>query len=164
MRIVIAFLILVLLSPAVLANLPAGKIAVVEVTAIHGLADYDGEVTETFQTAFATDGRAWTLDAAVGDLDEIQVLLLVSERRERIAGNELRRQYRQQVRPLADTDFVITDLPTLELEYQLDMYKGRLALGGDGDYILCTGEENEPYHIWRIDGLHLVDRDDIVLD
>jgi hypothetical protein len=37
------------------------------------------------------------------------------------------------------------------------------ALGGDGDQILCPGGQNEPYHIWRIDGLRLMNRGDIVL-
>ena len=55
-------------------------------------------------------------------------------------------------------------LPALELEYQLaTLDDGSVGLLGDGGRLFAEEGTNDPYLVWRIDGLRLMDRDLITL-
>ena len=76
-----------LASVAAFADMPAGKVAVIRVTAIDGLAKANGPVTETRDNVFTFDGSTYTINSsAVGGLDGVQTLVLIDRRTDKISA------------------------------------------------------------------------------
>ncbi len=152
-----------LVTTASAAAIPDGKVAVVRVTAIDGLADCSGAVTETRSTAFSFDGTEYALSGA-GNLDGVQTLVLIDRRTDSVAGGQLTRNFSQEVRPVRGTAFEVKDLAGKVLNYQVAVIAGNLRLLGDGDQIVARGGENGPFQIWKVTGIDLVDRGAIVVE
>jgi len=147
------------LAPAAMAALPTGKVAVVTVTSIDGLAHFDGKVTDTRSSVYSYDGTDYTIDgSALSSVDGVETLVLVSKRTDTVTGGTMIRQFSQEARALRGTHFEVTDLPNRVLDYQVAMIGGNLRLTGAGDQILCESGKTGPYHIWRVDGIDLIDR------
>jgi hypothetical protein len=150
-------------SPAA-ATLPEGKVAVVRVTAIDGLALAQGPVSQTRTSAFAFDGTTYTLESAsLGSLDGVETLLLIDRRRDEASGGGVTQVSSQEVRALPGTAFVVEDVPGKKLQYQVAMIGGNLRLMGPGDQILATGGDKGPYTIWKIEDVDLVSKSAITL-
>lgn len=151
-------LILALVPASAMAGVPEGKIAVVRVTAIDGLAKVDGKLTESRATAFRFDGSNYMIDRAVlGSLDGVKTLVLIDRRKDSAEGSALVRKHSQEVRAIDGTGFEVADLPGKALSYQVAMVGGNLRLLGDGDQILATGGAQGAYHVWRVDSVDLLD-------
>jgi hypothetical protein len=153
------------LAPAAsAAAIPDGKVAVVRVTAIDGLAGFTGPTTEMRSSAFSFDGTDYNVSrSALGSLDGVRTLVLIDHRTDQVSGDKLVHAYTQEVRAVNGSSFDVTDLPGKSLSYQVASIAGNLRILGDGDQIVATGGANGPYHIWRIDGVDLVSSDAIVL-
>ena len=162
---VVALVVAAGLAPAASgAAIPDGKVAVVRVTAINGLADFQGPTSETRSTVFTYDGTNYFIQrSALAGLDGVQTLVLVDRRTDQVSGNQLVRNFDQEVRAVPGTSFQVTDLPGKVLSYQVAVIGGNLRLVGDGDQIVATGGANGPYSIWKITGIDIVDRSAIVL-
>ena len=144
------------------AAVPEGKVAVVRVTAVDGLAAFDGPRSESRATAFTFDGTWYDVDrSALAGLDGVQTLVLIDRRTDKPSGGRMIRAFEQEVRAFSGTSFEVTDLPGKNLGYQVAMIGGNLRLLGDGDQILATGGEYGPYYVWKITGVDLVDKDAI---
>ncbi len=161
-----ALLVVAGLAPvASAAAIPDGKVAVVQVTAIDGLAGFQGPTTETRTGAFSYDGTWYHINrSALGSLDGVETLVLVDRRTDEVSGEKLVQNFTQDVRAVKGSAFSVDDLPGKALHYQVAMIGGNLRLVGDGDQIVATGGANGPYHIWKVTGIDLVDRDVIMLD
>jgi hypothetical protein len=147
------------LPPTAAASLPEGKVAVVRVTAIEGLADPVGVVKESRSTAFTYDGTTYTLDhRAVADLDGVETLVLVDRRRDSRNGDTMERHHSQDIITVDGTYFEVRDIPNKVLGYQIAMIGGNLRLTGDGDQILCSAGVGGPFHIWKVEDIDLIDR------
>jgi len=147
------------------AAVPEGKIAVVRVTAIDGLATWNGPVVETRSTAFTYNGTDYRIDpSALGGLTRIQTVILIDRRTDEIRDGVLMKHHGQEVRGVAGEMFEVTDIPGKSLAYQVAMVGGNLRLLGDGDQIVAKAGENGPYHIWKIEGIDLVNQGSVILD
>jgi len=147
------------------ADLPEGKVAVVRVTAIDGLARAAGAVTETRSSAFTYDGTLYTInDPSVTGLDDVQTMVLIDRRRDVASETGVVREHTQEVRAIKGTYFQVEDIPNHVLGYQVATVGGNLRIAGDGDQILCAAGDNGPYHIWKVTSIDLVDRSKIRLD
>jgi hypothetical protein len=146
------------------AAIPDGTVAVVRVTAIDGLAGFNGPTTEARSSAFSFDGTDYNISrSALGSLDGVKTLVLIDRRTDSVSGGKLVHTYSQDVRAVDGSSFDVTDVPGKSLSYQVASIAGNLRLLGGGDQIVATGGENGPYHIWRVDGVDLVPADSIVL-
>ncbi|MEZ4397343.1 MAG: hypothetical protein R3C71_10570 [Candidatus Krumholzibacteriia bacterium] len=156
---------LLLAASSALAALPAGKVLVVEATAIEGLAAVEGPIDSTFVSSFSlTDGSLSIDKKALGTLDGVETLFLVEHRLDQPAKNGLLRRFTQDVRALGAAGGALDLLPALELEYRLaTLDDGSVGLLGDGGRLFAEEGTNDPYLVWRIDGLRLMDRDLITL-
>jgi len=140
------------------AALPEGKVAVVRVTAVNGLARMTPE-KEDRSEAFSFDGTEYAIDhTALASLDGVETLLLIDRKTDSMQGGVSVRHYTQEVRAFDTTTFEVKDLKGKVLSYQVAMIGGNLRLLGDGDQILATGGEGGPFQVWRIDSIDLVDR------
>jgi hypothetical protein len=145
------------------AGLPEGKVAVVRVTAVDGLAHRAAE-SEMRTSVFSFDGTEYHIDrSALAGLDDVQTLLLIDRRRDTPEGASMVRHHSQEVRAFSGTSFEVRDLQGKVLAYQVAMLGGNLRLLGDGDQILAMGGAGGPYQVWRVDGIDLVDRAAVVL-
>ena len=149
------------LAGAAVAGLPAGKVAVVQVTSVDGIAGHDGAVETKFDHAFAFDGTNYTV-SGVSSLDNVQVLVMVNHRKDSVSGEVLTQQNSQEVRAYNSLHFESTDIPGKVIPYQVASIAGNLRLIGDEGHISCPGGDN--YHIWRVDNVSLVDRSAISLN
>jgi hypothetical protein len=147
------------------AAIPDGKVAVVQVAAIDGLAGFEGPIAEARSGEFTFDGTWYHINrSALGSLDGVETLVLVDRRRDEVTGDKLVQSFSQEVRAVRGSSFTVDELPGKVLSYQVAMIGGNLRLVGDGDQIVATGGANGPYHIWKVTGIDLVDRDAILLD
>ncbi|NNF07075.1 MAG: hypothetical protein HKN21_09965 [Candidatus Eisenbacteria bacterium] len=155
---------LLVAGAAPVAALPDGKIAVVRVTAVDGLAKAEGPVVESRSSVFSYDGSSYMIDRrAVGGLDGVETLLLIDHRVDTMTSGRVSRRHSQEVRAIGGTYFEVEDIPNKVLAYQVASVAGNLRITGDGDQILCEGGDGAPYRIWRIDGVDLVDRKSVVI-
>lgn len=159
-------LLLLLTANAAGAALPEGKVLVIQATAIEGLAAVEGPIDSTFTKRFTVGEGSLSIDKqALGSLEGVQALFLVEHRVDQAARGGLSRRFSQDVRAVKSGAISLDLLPKLELEYQLaELDGGRAGLVGDGARLFAEGGTNEPYLVWRIDGLALVDRDAIQLN
>jgi hypothetical protein len=148
-----------------LAAMPAGKIAVIHVTAIDGLAQAKGEGSEARTNAYTFDGTDYRINHdALSSLDGVQTLLLIDRRKDEMNGTAITRRFSQEVRSFPSLNFVVTDLKGKVLSYQVAMIGGNLRLLGDPDQIQATAGSGGPFHIWKVESYDLVDRAAITLD
>lgn len=149
-------------APAVTsAAIPDGKVAVVRISAIDGLA-HSAQTSQSRTSVFSYDGTEYHIDsAALSSLDGVETLVLIDRASDDGNGT---RNYTQEVRPFDSTSFEATDLQGKVLSYQVAMIGGNLRLLGDGDQILAKAGANGPYQIWKITGIDLVDTGSIVLE
>ena len=145
------------------AAIPDGKVAVVRVTAIDGLAGASGAATQTRSTAFSFDGTNYTIASGAGSLDDAQTLILIDRRKDTISGGQLVSEFSQEVRAVRGTSFEVKDLDGKVLNYQVAVIAGNLRLVGDGDQIVARGGDNGPFQIWKVTGIDLVDRGAILV-
>jgi hypothetical protein len=147
------------------AGLPEGKIAVIQVTAVDGLASVEAAASETRTSAFSFDGTEYHIArSALSSLEGVQTLLLIDRRTDSMSGDSGVRAFSQEVRSFPSSSFEIKDLDGKNLSYQVAMLGGNLRLLGDGDQIVAKGGPGGPFHVWKITGVDLVDRDAIALD
>ena len=151
-----------LAGAAVASSVPEGKVAVIRATSIDGLARHDGQVTESFDTAYSFDGTTWNLEG-VSSLDGVKTILLVDHREDSAADAGLVRKHSQDIRVFNSTQFTVQDVPGKTLTYQVASIAGNLRLLGGGDQILATGGDHGPYHVWKVEEVRLVDADAISL-
>jgi hypothetical protein len=145
------------------ADMPGGKIAVVRVTAIDGLAHHTPE-KETRSSAFTFDGTNYSVDrSALSSLDGVETLVLIDRKTDDLQGASVVRHYTQEVRAFSGGSFEVTDLQGKVLHYQVAMIGGNLRLLGDGDQILAKAGAGGPFQIWKITDIDLVDRKAVVL-
>ena len=145
--------------------MPSGKIAVVRVTAIDGLANATGDGSESRTNAFTFDGTEYHINHdAVSNLNDTQTLLLIDRRKDEMSGNQITRRFSQEVRTFPSSNFVVTDVKGKVLSYQLAMIGGNLRLLGDSDQIQAGAGANGPFHIWKVESFDLVDRAAITID
>lgn len=151
---------LLALAPvAATAGVPEGKVAVVTVTSVDGLAKADGKVTESRTSLFSFDGTDYTIDrSALASIEGVETLVLINHRKDTAAGDGVTRAYSQQVRALGTSNFTVEDLPGKVLSYQVATVGGNLRLLGDGDQIVCSAGDKGPFRIWKIESVKLVDR------
>ncbi len=145
------------------AAIPDGKVAVVRVTAIDGLAGASGATTQTRSTAFSFDGTNYTIASGAGNLDDAQTLILIDRRKDTISGGQLVSEFSQEVRAVRGASFEVKDLDGKVLNYQVAVIAGNLRLVGDGDQIVARGGDKGPFQIWKVTGIDLVDRGAIVV-
>jgi hypothetical protein len=144
------------------AALPEGKIAVVRVTAVDGLAHVESGRTEAQAPLFSFDGTEYRVSrTALPGVEGVETLLLIDRRTDDASGV---RRHSQEVRPFASTTFQVNDLEGKVLSYQVALLGGNLRLLGDGDQIVAKAGAQGPYHIWKVTSFDLVDRDAVVLD
>ena len=156
---------LALLPSVAGAGLPEGKIAVVRVTAVDGLAYADGSASETRSSAFAYDGTEYTISkSALGSTDGVQTLLLIERRKDEMSGDSVARHFSQEVRAFPSSTFEVKDVQGKVLAYQVAMIGGNLRLLGDSDQIQAKAGSGGPFSIWKVTGVDLVDQSAIVLD
>jgi hypothetical protein len=147
------------------AGLPEGKVAVIQVTAVDGLASVEGAAGETRTSVFSFDGTEYHIArSALMSLDGVQTLLLIDRRSDSMSGDNGVRTFSQEVRAFPGTSFEVNDLEGKVLSYQVAMLGGNLRLLGDGDQIVAKAGMNGPYHIWKVTGIDLVDRNALVLN
>jgi hypothetical protein len=152
------------IATAASAAIPDGKVAVVRVTAIDGLADYSGSAAQTRSTAFSFDGSNYTIaPGAAAGLDGAETLVLIDRRKDTISGGQLTSNFTQEVRAVRGSSFEVKDLAGKVLNYQVAVIAGNLRLVGDGDQIVARGGENGPFQVWKVTGIDLVDRDAILV-
>jgi hypothetical protein len=158
-------LLLLLTATAAGAALPEGKVLVIQATAIEGLAAVEGPIDSTFAKRFTVGEGSLSIDRqSLGSLEGVQALFLVEHRVDQAARGGLSRRFTQDVRAVKSGSLRLDLLPTLELEYQLaELEGGKAGLIGEGARLFAEGGPNEPYLVWRIDGLALIDRDAIGL-
>ncbi len=157
-------LILIATAPVAAALPASGSILVVEATLIEGLADYHGEVVESETETIARDGNRYVLEGSgLSSLDGLQALFLVDHRRDTQKSAGLQRERWQEVLPVSEGFFELNVLPDEPFWYQIADVNGELGLFGQGNLLRSEGGEGEPFQVWRIDGLKLVDRSDIAL-
>jgi hypothetical protein len=153
------------LPQLVLAALPAGKIAVVRVTAIDGLAAATGDGTETRNSVFSFDGTEYRIKrSALESTKGVETLLLIDRRQDEMNGSAVARNYTQEVRAFPNSNFTVSDIKGKVLSFQVAMIGGNLRLLGDPDQIQAAAGENGPFHIWKITGYDLVDQSAITLE
>lgn len=155
-----------LLAGAASASLPEGKVAVVRVTAINGLAQATGQPQDTRSSVFTYDGTEYTIDrSALASLEGVQTLLLIDHRRDALQAGGYLRQFTQEARAFDSLNFEVTDLPGKVLAYQVAMIGGNLRLLGSGDQIVIRGGgQGGPYHIWKVTGIDLVNKTAVILE
>lgn len=145
------------------AGMPDGKIAVVRVTAVDGLAHHTPE-KETRSSVFTFDGTDYSVDrSALASLDGVQTLVLIDRKADDLQGASVVRHYTQEVRAFGGSSFDVTDLKGKVLHYQVAMIGGNLRLLGDGDQILAMAGAGGPFQIWKVTDIDLVDRKAVVL-
>lgn len=155
---------LLLTAPGAFALPATGPILVVEATLIEGLADYHGEVVETESEIIERDGDRYILaDSGLSSLEGLHALFLVDHRRDTQKGSTLERKLWQEVLPIDEGFFELSMLPDEPFWYQIADVNGELGLFGQGNLLRSEGGEGEPFQVWRIDGMKLVDRSDIAL-
>jgi len=157
----IGALVLALTPSWALAAIPDGKIAVVRVTSVDGLALVNGPIEVTRESAFSYDGTTYSVDLA--SLDGIKTLVLIDHRTDSAGGGKVTRAYSQEVRAITDSHFEITDIPGKTLTYQVASIAGVLQMTGDGDQILVPSGDNGPYHMWKVESVNLVNASAIEL-
>ncbi len=144
---------------------PDGKVAIVRVTAVDGLARWDGSMIESRSTQFSFDGMQYTIDAsAVQSLENVQTLVLIDRRVDQVREGVLLRNHSQEVRTVAGDSFQVTDIPDRVFSYQVGTVGGNLRLLGDGDQISAKGGDNGPYTIWKVTSIDLLDKSAIAID
>lgn len=154
-----------LLSTGAAAAIPEGKIAVIQVTAVDGLAKWKGSVIENRSSAFRYDGTSYHISkSALAGMDHVQTLLLIDRRVDEVRDSVLLRNHVQEVRGIAGDAFEVTDLPDRVLSYQVAVIGGNLRLMGDGDQIMARGGDNGPFQVWKVTGVDIVDRSSVVFD
>jgi len=145
------------------AALPEGKVAVVRVSAVNGLAHVTPTREDRFEI-FSYDGTEYRVDRKVlPSLDGVETLLLIDRKTDEVGREGAVRHYTQEVRTFGTTSFQVPDLKGKVLSYQVAMIGGNLRLLGDGDQIRATGGDTGPFQIWRVESIDLVDRDAVVL-
>ena len=143
------------------AAIPDGKVAVVRITAIDGLAN-SARTNQSRTSVFSYDGTEYHIDSsALSSLDGVETLVLIDRASDDGNGT---RNFTQEVRSYDTTSFEATDLKGKVLSYQVAMIGGNLRLLGDGDQILAMAGTDGPYQIWKITGIDLVDTGSIVLE
>jgi hypothetical protein len=148
-----------------LAALPAGKIAVVRVTAIDGLSHATGDGSEARTNAYTFDGTEYRINHdALSNLNGVETLLLIDRRKDEMSGDAITRRFSQEVRSFPSSNFVVTDVKGKVLSYQLALIGGNLRLLGDSDQIQAGPGANGPFHIWKVESFDLVDRAAITID
>lgn len=149
-------------APAVTsAAIPDGKVAVVHITAIDGLA-HSAQTSQTRTSVFNYDGTDYHFDSsALESLDGVKTLVLIDRASDDGNGT---RNFTQEVRTYDTTSFEATDLQGKVLSYQVAMIGGNLRLLGDGDQIMAAAGTDGPYQIWKITGIDLVDTNSIVIE
>ena len=153
------------LPQLLLAALPAGKIAVVRVTAIDGLAAAKGDGSETRSSVFSFDGTEYRIKrSALQSTEGIATLLLIDRRKDEMSGAAVTRNFTQEVRSFSSSNFVVNDIKGKVLSFQVATIGGNLRLLGDPDQIQATAGDGGPFHIWKITGYDLVDRSAITLE
>ncbi len=153
-------------ASAASAAVPEGKLLVIQATAIEGLAAVEGPIDSTYaRGSFTVAEGSLSIDRkALGSLEGIQALFLVEHRTDQAAKGGLSRRFTQDLRAATGGELSLNLLPKLELAYQVaELDGGRIGLVGDGARIFAEGGTNEPYTVWRIDGLALVDRSAVTL-
>jgi hypothetical protein len=146
-----------------IAAVPDGKVAVVRVTAVDGLA-HQQVTSESRTSAFSFDGSGYSIDSsALGSLDNVQTLVLIDRSTDEVSDGSAVRKHSQEVRSYSGTSFEVTDLKGKVLSYQVASIGGNVRLLGDGDQILATGGAHGPYQIWKITGIDIVDKDAVSL-
>jgi len=154
-----------LVASTALAALPDGKMAVIHVTAIDGLARQGGPTQETRNSVYSFDGTEYHIDqSALGSIDGVKTLVLIDRRTDAVQGGGLVRQYTQEVRSFDKLNFEVTDLPGKVLAYQVAMIGGNLRLLGSGDQIVARGGQGGPYQIWKVTSIDIVSSDAVILD
>ena len=148
-----------------MAALPAGKVAVVHVTAVDGLAQASGEGTESRTPAYYFDGTEYRISReSLQTLDGVQTLLFIDRRRDEMNGGNVTRKFTQEVRSFPTSSFTVTDVKGKVLSYQVALIGGNLRLLGDSDQIQASAGSGGPFHIWKVTGYDLVDRSAITLE
>jgi hypothetical protein len=156
---------LALLPTVVAAGLPAGKIAVVRVTAVDGLAYATGLASESRSSAFAFDGTEYSISrSALASTDGVETLLLIERRKDEMSGDSVVHRFSQEVRAFPSSTFEVKDIQGKVLAYQVALIGGNLRLLGDSDQIQAKAGSGGPFSIWKVTGVDLVDRSAIVLD
>ena len=150
------------LAGAGLAEIPQGMIAIVEAKDIDGLALVEGAIDETWQESFAVDDAGYSIDRkALASLEGVDALLLIHHRSDVTARGGILHKNWQEVLPIRGGAFEVEGVPELVLNYELLMSGDQLVLAGGGNQILCPEGERGPYHIWKVEKLRLVDREDV---
>ena len=145
------------------AAVPDGKVAVVRITAVDGMARQQ-VTSESRTSAFSFDGTGYSIDkSALASLDDVQTLVLIDRATDEMSKGSAVRRHTQEVRSYQGTSFEVTDLKGKVLSYQVASISGNVRLLGDGDQILATGGAHGPYQIWKITGIDVVDKDAISL-
>ena len=152
-----------LLPADTLGALPDGKVAVVRVTAVDGLAHHPIKDMDR-SSVFSFDGTEYNIDrSALSSLDGVQTLMLIDRKTDELSGSSMVRHLSQEVRAFGGTSFEVKDLKGKVLSYQVAMLGGNLRLLGDGDQILALPGADGPFQVWKITGIALVDKKSIVL-
>lgn len=158
-----AMAVLAVQAPSAGAAMPEGKVAVVKVTAVDGLAHHRA-TNETRMSMFSFDGTEYRIDrSALKSLDGVQTLVLIDRQRDERTGETTVRHHEQEVRAFGDTAFEVTDLKGKSLHYQVAMVGGNLRLVGDGDHIQAKAGQGGPFKMWKVTGVDLVDASAIIL-
>lgn len=153
-----------LATTAFAAAIPDGKVAVVRITAIDGLAGSSAAATQTRSTAFSFDGTNYFIaPSAAAGLEGAETLVLIDRRKDMMVGGDLVSAFSQEVRAVRGTSFEVKDLAGKVLNYQVAVIAGNLRLVGDGDQIVARGGDNGPFQIWKVTGIDLVDRGAILI-
>ena len=151
-----------LLPASASAAIPEGKVAVIHVTAVDGLAKWKGSVIENRSSAFRYDGTNVKIaSSALNSLDRVQTLLLIDRRVDEVRENVMLRNHVQEVRAVSSDAFTVTDLPDRVLSYQVAVIGGNLRLLGDGDQILARGGDTGPYQVWKVTRVDIMDKSSI---
>jgi len=155
-----------LAASAASAAVPEGKLLVIQATAIEGLAAVEGPIDSTYARGSFTVGEgSLSIDRkALASLEGVEALLLVEHRTDQAARGGLSRRFSQDLRVAKSGELRVDLFPELDLNYQIAQLEGgRLGLVGEGAYLFAEEAAQEPYLVWRIDGLALVDRSAVTL-
>ncbi len=140
--------------------LPQDRILIVEASFIEGLAEWHGEVEETRSTLFDSDGGSMRIDAEIlASLEGLQAVFLVERQRDSQGTVNLERRYWQEIHPVRDGSIELAMIRDEPFSYQIASVDGEPGLFGQGNLLRAEGGEGEPFQVWRIDALRLVDRD-----
>ncbi len=145
--------------------LPAGdELLIVEATLIEGLADYHGEIIETSSKLFEQEDDALFINRAeLASLSGLEAIVLLDRRRDVQGGDTLTREHWQEIHPISGGSFELAMLPDEPFQYQIADLNGDIGLFGQGNLLRAEGGVGEPFQVWRIDGLRLIERDAITL-